>query len=76
MIVWIEFRLTGNDVILKEDFHDLVDIPINDFLEQNRIFSLDRRNSSRIILKKGIYDIDKTIIIPYYIWLSRGRNQS
>ena len=64
VIVWIGFILTGDDIILKENFHGLVDIPIDGFLEQNKIFSLDAGNSSRIVLEKDVYDIDKTIIIP------------
>ena len=64
VVVWIGFKLTGNDITLKEDFQDIVNIPVNDFLEQNRIFSRDRGNSSKIVLKKGVYDIDNTIIIP------------
>jgi hypothetical protein len=40
----------------------LVEISVNDFLENNPEFSLD--DFGDIILKKGVYDVGETIIVP------------
>ncbi|MGB3713966.1 MAG: right-handed parallel beta-helix repeat-containing protein, partial [Candidatus Promineifilaceae bacterium] len=61
---WLWFQLTGYDVTLAEDYPDRVDLPIAAFVEQNPFFDIDPQNAARLVLKKGVYDVDDTIIVP------------
>lgn len=61
---WVWFQLTGYDLAVAEDLRDRVDLPIMAFLNQNPFFSLDPQDANKLVLKRGEYDIDETIVIP------------
>ncbi len=61
---WIWFTLTGYNITLPEDLSDQVDMSTVDFVGRHRFFSLDPQDSTRLILQKGQYDIDETILVP------------
>ncbi|MFQ6113384.1 MAG: right-handed parallel beta-helix repeat-containing protein [bacterium] len=61
---WLWFKMTGYNVALAEDFFDLTDISPGEFVAQNKIFSLHPQDSTKVILAKGQYNIDETVIVP------------
>ena len=61
---WLWFRVSGYDTVIAEDYSEDVDRPLPQFLEDHPIFTLDSTDASALRLRRGEYDIDKTIIIP------------
>jgi hypothetical protein len=61
---WIWFKVTGYNVTLPEDLSDLVDNSIADFVARNPFFSSDPQDSTSLVLQKGEYDINETIVVP------------
>jgi hypothetical protein len=61
---WIWFRLTGYDITLAEDLLDRVNLSVTDFISQNQFVSLDPQDPTKLILRKAVYDINETIVIP------------
>jgi hypothetical protein len=61
---WLWFKLTGYNVTLAEDLTDSVNLSPKDFAQRQQLFSVDSRNPSYLVLRKGEYDIDQTIVVP------------
>lgn len=61
---WVWFQLTGYDLAVAEDLRDRVNLPTMAFLSQNPFFFLDPQGANKLVLKRGDYHIDETIIIP------------
>jgi hypothetical protein len=61
---WLWYKLTGYDISWKENYSDLVDLPIDDFVNRHPLFKKDAQNSGKLILPKGDYIFKKTVIIP------------
>jgi hypothetical protein len=61
---WVWFKITGYDVVKAENLSHLISLPISDFSEQNPIFHATQNGSTHLVLRKGVYDINKTYIIP------------
>lgn len=61
---WLWFKLTGYNVTLAEDLSESVNLSLTEFVRQHRFFSIDVRNPSELVLRKGEYDIDQTIVVP------------
>jgi hypothetical protein len=49
---------------LAEDLGELVNLSPKEFARQYQFFSIKERNPVELILRKGKYDIDQTIIVP------------
>ncbi|MFW6069250.1 MAG: hypothetical protein ACOC9E_06685, partial [Chloroflexota bacterium] len=61
---WLWYQVTGYDTVLAQDLSSMVDVPIGDFLEQHDMFAVDPQNDGGILLARGVYDIDETVVIP------------
>ena len=61
---WLWLQLTGYDVTLAEDLADRVDLSIAEFIDRHPFFSVDSQDSTRLVLRKGEYDVDETIVVP------------
>jgi len=60
----VVFKLTGKEIDVGEDFRHLIDFPIEDLLYSIMLFSIDPDNSMHILIRKGTYYINKTIVVP------------
>jgi hypothetical protein len=61
---WLWFQVSGYDSVLAEDYSEKVNAHIGEFLKNHPIFSLSSQNGNQLILRRGVYDIEETIIIP------------
>jgi len=61
---WLWFQLTGYDVTLAEELADRVDLSVAEFTDRHPFFSVDSQDSTRLVLRKGEYDVDETIVVP------------
>lgn len=61
---WLWYQVTGYDTVLAQDLSNLVDLPIDDFLEQHDMFAVDPENDGGLFLARGVYDVDETVVIP------------
>jgi hypothetical protein len=61
---WLWHQLTGYNVTLAEDLSDLVDMPVADFIDEHPIFVIDSRDATKLILPKGDYELQETIVVP------------
>jgi len=61
---WIWFQITGYNLTRAEDFSDLVNLSAVDFMKRNSFFSIASQDSTKLIVHKGEYEIDETIVIP------------
>ncbi len=61
---WNWQRLTGYNYTLAERHFDLVDASSALFLQRYPFFVRDEADPNRLVLHKGVYDVDETIIVP------------
>ena len=61
---WNWYMLTGYNSTPQENLFALANLTREDFLRRYSHFTSDRLDPNRLILPKGEYDIDRTIIIP------------
>ncbi len=61
---WLWYKLTGYEITVGEDLSSQVDLSINDFLNQHPFFTTAVNDPGNLILPKGEYTINKTIVIP------------
>ncbi len=61
---WLWFKLTGYNLTLSENYVSLIKLSPEEFVNRFQIFSLDPQNPTKLILRKGKYVIDETIVIP------------
>ncbi|NIV92208.1 hypothetical protein GWN42_05240 [candidate division KSB1 bacterium] len=60
---WNWFKLTGYDTTLPEDHSELLDLTPQEWIKHFPMFSYDPKDD-RLVLKKGEYEIDATIVVP------------
>lgn len=61
---WNWKRVTGYNVTLPEKHLQLVDAPTAEFLNRYPFFKSAPDDSTHLILPKGVYEIDETIVVP------------
>lgn len=61
---WIWFTLTGYDTTFGEDLSNQVGLSTGEFVKQHQYISMDSGDSRKLLLRKGQYSIDDTIVIP------------
>ncbi len=61
---WVWFRLTGYDLVAAENLLEQVQMTAEGFVGQNAQFTLDPENSRRLILKKSVIEVARTIVVP------------
>jgi hypothetical protein len=67
---WLWFQVSGYDTVLAEEYSEEVDKPLAQFLEEHPIFSAESQDDGRLILKRGVYDIAETIVVPRGVTLT------
>ena len=61
---WLWSALTGYEVTLAEDLSDQIGISPVEFAARHPFFSIDPQDSTRLVLRKGEYQIGETMVIP------------
>jgi hypothetical protein len=61
---WLWFKLTGYDTTLAEDLSDSLHLSSIDFIDRTPLFIIDSNDSTRLVLRKDVYEIDRTIVVP------------
>jgi hypothetical protein len=61
---WMWFKLTGYNVTLAENLQDRVNVPSAAFVARYPFVSCDAADSTRLLIKTGVYDIDETVVVP------------
>ncbi|MFQ5628391.1 MAG: hypothetical protein ACE5I1_06500, partial [bacterium] len=61
---WLWFQATGYDDVLQENLSHLATLSIPQFVTQNRMFKFVPNDSTKIVIRKGNYDINKTYVVP------------
>lgn len=67
-------KLTGKEIEVGEDFRHVINFPIEDLLDSIRLFAIDPNDATRVLIKKGTYYINKTIVVPAgtHLTIERG----
>jgi len=61
---WMWFKVSGYNVTWAENLWDQVKVSPASFVAPYPFFSRDPEDSTRLLIKRGVYDIDETIIVP------------
>jgi hypothetical protein len=61
---WLWFKLTGHDMTVAEDLSEAIYLSFEEFNKRHPFFSFDPGDPSKLILQKGEYEIDKTVVVP------------
>lgn len=61
---WLWFRFTGYETALAEDLSHLVELSPQDFVERNPAFLIDPNDPTRLVLPKGTYLFNHTVLVP------------
>lgn len=61
---WLWYQVTGFNTILAEDLLDRVDVPLNTFVERHPSFAIDPGDPGGLILRRGVYEWDETVVVP------------
>jgi len=61
---WIWFQVTGYNFTRSENLKGRIEASNLDFLSRNPFFSVSTDDSTVLVLKKGEYKINQTIIVP------------
>lgn len=61
---WLWFLVTGYNTEIAEELSGMVDLSTAEFVEQNGFFSIDPQDRSSLILTKGIYELNRTVVVP------------
>jgi hypothetical protein len=61
---WLWLKLTGYNVTLAENLPDRLRWPVSDFVARHPFFARDQRDSTRLMIRSGDYQIDHTIVVP------------
>jgi hypothetical protein len=61
---WLWFKLTGYDITVAEDLSEVIHLSSEEFNKRYPFFSFDPGDSSKLILQKGEYEINKTVVVP------------
>ncbi|MDZ7361901.1 MAG: right-handed parallel beta-helix repeat-containing protein [candidate division KSB1 bacterium] len=61
---WLWFKLTGYNETLAENFPERLRWPVSDFTARYPFFVRDQRDSTRLMIRSGHYQVDETIVVP------------
>ncbi|MBI5031574.1 MAG: phytase [Chloroflexi bacterium] len=61
---WIWLTLTGYDLVWAEDLPSQINLSTVQFAERHQFFALDPQDSTQLVLRKGQYAINETIVVP------------
>jgi hypothetical protein len=61
---WLWLVLTGYDSVWAEDLTEHVDRPLAAFLDDHPMFEIDRADPVHLVLRRGSYEIDRSVLVP------------
>jgi len=61
---WMWFKLSGYNITRAENLQDQVNVSPAIFAARYPFFALDPQDSTRLLINRGAYDVDETIIVP------------
>lgn len=61
---WLWYQVTGFNTILAEELQDSVNVPVATFVEQNPSFAIDPDDPGGLILRRGVYEWNETVVVP------------
>ncbi len=61
---WVYFKLTGYDVAYSDDKTPLAAATVRSFLAYNRLFLPDPGTPGQLVLPRGEYIVDRTLVVP------------
>lgn len=61
---WLWLALTGYDSVWAEDLTAHVDRPLAAFLDDHPMFAIDPADPAHVILPRGRYEIERSILVP------------
>jgi hypothetical protein len=61
---WMWFKLTGYNVTLPQNLTDRVNVTPAAFVARYPFITIDPQDSSRLLIRRGDYEIDETIVVP------------
>ncbi|MFQ5605824.1 MAG: right-handed parallel beta-helix repeat-containing protein [bacterium] len=61
---WNWFKLTGYNLTIAENFNEMVELSPDEIVNHYGMFTYDPREPSILRLKKGDYEITRTIVLP------------
>lgn len=61
---WLWTQITGYNVTLPQDLSGQIFLPAESFVQNYPIFKLDPDDSARLILPKGVYEFEESVVIP------------
>lgn len=61
---WLWFQVTGFNTVLAEDLTEGIELPVTEFVRQHPSFIIDPDGGGGLILRRGLYEWDETVVVP------------
>jgi len=61
---WMWFKVSGYNITRAENLQNQMNVSPAAFVARQPFFSRDAEDSTRLLINRGVYDIDETIIVP------------